>query len=365
MNFDQKSTLIVSILFCLMISLPAVSSLLLQESVSQTILTENRNRAQWPSKTLFLSSVTQYTAQINDYLEDHLPLRQTLLKLFAKIHHKILLKGVSSVSIGQDGWLYLSKGNSLLNAAGIDPMPLTQAEKWIKNALIIKDEVESYGGKFLVVIAPDKAQVYPEFLPKRIVYNRSGRRADTLNALAKTNNLPFLDLLDHLIAQKEKGQQYFKSDTHWNYYGALSAYQRIITELNSMGLNLPIANIEMLRQIEDDSFSGDLARLLNLSDLFNEKRVSLSTYQPPPTKTTEQLLILGDSFYGNTKNYWQYSFAKHDCIHHNWGEINLELIRELQPQIVILMKVERGLSFDLTIDSNKRLQCNLLPISDK
>ena len=132
-----------------------------------------------------------------------------------------------------------------------------------------------------------------------------------------------------------------------------------------MRLNLPIADIEMLRQIEDDSFSGVLARLLNLSDLFIEKRVSLSTYQPPPTKTTEQLLILGDSFYGNTKNYWQYSFAKHDCIHHNWGEINLQLILELQPKIVILMKVERGLSFDLSADSDKRLQCNLSPISNK
>lgn len=362
---NNKFSILLVLIFCVMIATPLVIKPFFSTNSDTKLNNENRLATNWPklefSLKFLVFDFVKYTNQINNYLDDHLVFRQSLLDLYAKLHFKLLGTGSSSNAvIGKNGWLYLSSSNALKNARGVTPLTKQEAEDWAQSAKLINDAVESYGGKFLIVIAPDKPQVYPEHLPDHIIYQRQGRRADTLGHALKDLNIDYLDLLDPLLTAKSNHASplYFLTDTHWSYVGALSSYQTIIKQLNSYGFDLPIVETLQLRIIHNDDFSGDLARLLNLEDDFYEdKRVLLPHRSVSTFDRDKELLLFGDSFTGIEIPYLEYSFTKVTCVHHNWGSVNLDLIKQEQADIVVMQMVERGLEFPLSADSDSINKC--------
>lgn len=354
------TTLLVA-LFCLLIAWPLLVTPFITSNTNNTLNNENRVATTWPQFSILKEGFVEYASQVNKYLEDNLAFRKHLLGFYAKLHYTVLGTGSGGKAvIGKDGWLYLSNANTLQNARGVIPLSTDDAEDWAKNARIIRDTVESYGGQFLIVIVPDKPQVYPEFLPDHIVYQRAGRRADTLSQALTNAGLDHLDLLETLQQAKQDHASpiYSKTDTHWSFVGALNAYQAIMEKLNASGLNLPIVEQLQLRIINEDEFSGDLARLINLEDVFFENlRMLLPLRDKARFNRQKELLLLGDSFVGIELPYFEYSFIETTCFHHNWGKVNLEAIKQQQADVVILQMVERGLEFSLSVDSNESKPC--------
>ncbi len=368
---NNKVNAFLVLIFCVLIAIPLMLTPFLSSSIDGKLKNENRLAASWPKLDVLVDgpklgifsmpNFVKYTTQINNYLGDSLIFRQDLLDLYSKLYFKLLrASGDSKAVIGKNGWLFLSSTNALENARGVIPLTLQDSRNWAQSAKLINDVVESYGGKFLIVIVPDKPQVYSENLPDHIVYQRQGRRADTLTQALENLDIDYLDLLGPLLIAKTNHASplYFKTDSHWSFVGALSSYQTIIKHLNSSGFNLPIVERLQLRIVNNEKFSGDLSRLLNLEDVFHENMRALLPHRNINSfDRDKELLLLGDSFAGVELPYLEYSFKKGSCIHHNWGGINLNAIKEQQADIVILQMVERGLEFPLSVDSDRTGTC--------
>lgn len=358
---NTKFNALLVALFCLLIAVPILVKPFISSTENTQLSNENRLAAQWPATSTLKKSFTLYSSQVNDYLNDHLVFRQGLLDFYAHLHYKLLRTGSGrQVVIGEDGWLFLANTNALDNARGIVPLDPKDAQIWVDKVRIIRDEVESYGGQFLVVLVPDKPQVYPEHLPKHVVYQRAGRRADTLGIALEKSDLNYIDLLDPLLQAKQKHASpiYSKTDTHWSFVGSLVGYQTIIKKLNTMGLDLPVVKRLQLKIVNHKNFSGDLARLLNLEQIFSETlRMLLPLRRKEAFARNKELLLLGDSFVGFEVDYLDYSFIKSTCIHHDWGNINLEKIKQQQADVVILQMVERALEYPISLDATKTLPC--------
>ena len=360
-TYGDKSNKLLVIVFCVLIALPILFTPFTHSLSTEKLANENRLTASWPAFGLLTTSVTTYTSQVNAFFEDRFPIRQQLLDFYARLYFYVMQTGSGNkVTIGDDGWLYLADSSVLGNARGTTPLEPEDALDWVKKAQVINDTVNNYGGQFLVVIIPDKPQVYPEHLPERITYQREGRRADTLVSALEKSKIDYLDLLDPLLDAKEQHASpiYSKTDSHWSFVGALDAYKFIIEKLNTLGFDLPIVELSQLRIVNVEDFRGDLSRLLNLENYFYEDLRLLAPHRDKNKfPRSEELLLLGDSFAGNQVQFIEYSFSKTTCIHHDWGEINLDTIREQQADIVILQMVERGLEYPLTVDSNTSRPC--------
>ena len=359
--YGDKSNKLLVIVFCVLIALPILFTPFTHSLSTEKLANENRLTASWPAFGLLTTSVTTYTSQVNAFFEDRFPIRQQLLDFYARLYFYVMQTGIGNdVIIGDDEWLFLADTDILDNARGITPLETEGALDWVKKAQIINDTVNNYGGQFLVVIIPDKAQVYPEHLPEDIIYQREGRRADTLVSALEQSNINYLDLLDPLIDAKEQHASpiYAKTDSHWSFVGALDAYQFIIEKLNTLGFDLPIVELAQLRIINVEDFRGDLSILLNLETYFYEElRLLVPNRDKNKFARNKELLLLGDSFVGHQIQFLEYSFSKITCRHHDWGEINLDTIREQQADIVILQMVERALVYPLTVDSKKSRSC--------
>jgi alginate O-acetyltransferase complex protein AlgJ len=64
------------------------------------------------------------------------------------------------------------------------------------------------GTKFVFVMAPNKESIHPEYLPPEIVKGRNRRSTQLVDFMARTSNIPILDLSEGLLANKGSGRLY-------------------------------------------------------------------------------------------------------------------------------------------------------------
>jgi alginate O-acetyltransferase complex protein AlgJ len=318
---------------------------------------EHRSLAQWPVvRTNWFDFARGFTA----WFDDHFGFRGTLITAQALLKVKIL--GVSSwkdVVIGKDGWLYYTGEKSMDDYRGVLPFAAGELEDWVRFFQGYNDWLERRGIPFLVLIAPDKQSVYPEFLPKGIRKVTGSTRLDELTlALKGESNLRVVDLRSAL--REAKGQYselYYRTDTHWSASGAYIAYREIIRRveekypaIRALPYNYP--------SYAGNYDAGDETKMLGLPRVWREVPphlpLSLPNSQTPegyllvlgPNPASPRIAILGDSFLFPLVDYLAQTFAA--TIVSRSGVLNTAMIDKYHPDIVLFEIVERKLNLPLT-----------------
>lgn len=145
-----------------------------------------------------------------------------------------------STLIGDEGWLYIwgidnlegkVTGQALATKEELSAMGANVARR----ALWSKDR----GVAYRHLIGPDKSAIYEKFLPEKF-----SRGALTLLDQCSRewgragNGIHFIDSVSILREEALRGQVYFKSDSHWNYMGALAIFNEIARSLQSDGIQM-------------------------------------------------------------------------------------------------------------------------------
>lgn len=135
--------------------------------------------------------------------------------------------------LSEHGWVYLINDTSnfmdyAFGTQGWNPEQLLSAKSTLERRAKLLSES---GVDYLKFIVPEKAAVYPEYLPKVFASRRisDDRPAKLLERL----QLPFVYYFDALLRDvRAFGQVYFRGDSHANWYGAFFLYQSIVGALN-------------------------------------------------------------------------------------------------------------------------------------
>ena len=166
---------------------------------------------------------------------------------------KVHLLGISpnkTITMGKNGFFFEGLGASRVEKEIVEnfdnvadymgQIPFSEEElrQW-KIALEQRSYwLKSRGSDYVFVLAPTKAFVYPEYLPDSIQRLRGRARYEQLSEyLQQYADIRFIDLLPPLLeAKRESGYPllFYKTDFHWNFYGACIAYQAMVREMRRM-----------------------------------------------------------------------------------------------------------------------------------
>ena len=134
-------------------------------------------KAQW-SATGWLDG--SFQEQYSKRRDSRLGLRDYLVKTYNQLHYSIFHRVVSTVStsviIGKENWLYEEVYVKKLNTASKDDGSLIT--KRVQRLRILQDQLEKLGIAFVFVIAPSKAEVYPEYIPENLLNKPLPRYCD-------------------------------------------------------------------------------------------------------------------------------------------------------------------------------------------
>jgi alginate O-acetyltransferase complex protein AlgJ len=266
---------VVTMLFVIAIAWPALALIF---TWSRTITRfENRPMAPWPSPALS----REFPAAFDRAFSDRFGGRDTLVRA----HHGslLLLFGVSSlpnVMRGTDGWFYwLGEDSHSLDRHYRGTMRVAQSEvdNTVAEFARRKEWLAARGIAYVVAVVPEKFTIYPEHLPSWVARSPLPTPYDRLRAaMDKDGRVAFVDLRAPLFAAKARERVYYKTDSHWNYNGAIVGYDEIMRAVQKA---LPekltsVAPVKRPAHAVGDIYRGDLLLMLGMPARVGEDDVA-------------------------------------------------------------------------------------------
>ena len=142
------------------------------------------------------------------------------------------------VHVGKDGWLFLKRGsNNLLEYyRNPDLFDGQLIKKWIDLLEQRINFCSQNAMEYLHLIVPDKLTIYSEYFSGHLDHFDGS----PLQKISKElGDIRYKNILSRIInpikdfnAKKNQELLYWKTDTHWTFYGAYYAYQLICDRLN-------------------------------------------------------------------------------------------------------------------------------------
>jgi hypothetical protein len=276
--------------FLIAISLPLVGKLL--PSTGAFALTENRLPAPMPSIRLgepgWGWSIASFPRRFERYWNDSFAFRWYLIRAHSLAKLALGASPSQKVILGESGYLYYSGQRSLDYFRGTHPFTRPELERSIQELERRQRLLAAKGIRYLIVVAPNKETIYPEFMPDRLRPVSAVSRLDQLiEGLKAHSDIPLLDLRPALRTAKQRGRVYHTTDTHWNDLGSMAASVAVLDRLSAWYPEIDRAPVEG-EFVTRRGSGGDLARMLALEDRFPEDYVEWKPARPPRSAVVSQ-----------------------------------------------------------------------------
>jgi hypothetical protein len=296
---------------------------------------------------------------LDRFLGDNFGLRTQLVRSYGALRYAILVPADLRVIIGRDKWLFLNGDGTIEQATG---QLLRQAavEKFADRAAKLQDRLGAQHTRLLIAIPPNSSTINRVRLPTWAAAKPAVTEYDVMLRALAARGVAAVDLRSPLMAANSIHPTYRRTDTHWNKFGALIAYNAVVEALHQPDWTIDPDRV--LRGFEAAP-GGDLARLLAVSTGVTDEdaRIDLSFYGPRPFRVAPidtqnesggdliatgrdgpTVVVIGDSF---TRGFWNDYFglhvAKYVWIHHEECGFFVSVVEAYHPDIVILAPVER------------------------
>lgn len=267
----------------------------------------------------------------------------------------------TQVLMGRDGFLYEKAYVDTYNAKGRHHK--AEMKNISASTRRLQDRLARDGIAFLLVIAPSKAEIYPEHLPAEAdTAGRPARRSNYQNMIVylQRDGVNVVDAHD-LFQQWKKAPGapllFSKGGTHWNQYGAARVVEILLARLRELtGKDLPsirVTGAVTNRTIVDaDNDLGELVNLWSARPLAGPQ-IHPVVEKIPGTHLPD-LLVVGDSFvftltgwmdreqlYRRRDTYYYFNrrFAYPEALDAPLDRRQLDLLREVQGRDAVVVEV--------------------------
>ena len=304
----------------------------------------------------------------------------------------------SQVIAGKDNLFFLSDmyGSVISKTKGTFQYTNNDIDSWTSKLKKLQDWYEKQGIQFIVIVASNKHTVYSDKLPDDIPYKEGGTITDDIVKSSLDKDIHILNLKKVLREKKQARQLYFKTDTHWNSYGALIAYIHTMKYLNttySEDYKIPVYTMKEITS----SGGGDLANLLRINHFLSDnheedyrftfKQKNKACYGKITKKNTlnkctpsikkgfnqytinenasnkEKLLYLCDSFGLVNSQLYEETFNTVWRFHLTYANDAMlaDFVQEHKPDIVIYQVAERDLGNNTIVDDIPKMFKTSIP----
>jgi alginate O-acetyltransferase complex protein AlgJ len=319
--------------------------------------TANRDLAAWPT-VRNVSDALAVPERLTDYYADRFGLRDVMLHWW----QVLLVKGLSisseaTVVVGKDGWYYYTDDFVNDRFVGIAKRPTEQVDRAYATLKETIAQVREAGAKCYLVIAPDKESIYPEYLPGTVGGLDTGVQIRQLLDFSSEPEIEPIDVFRPLLAKRNVAPLYYRTDSHWNNWGAFVAYEAIMDRLRVEFPSLHPARRDDYWVEETQEQDRDLARLLGIPSMrdtgfsFVAKRKLCTPARRPgesamsvydnPEANGPTLLFVHDSFGYRLIPFLNEEFRRVIAVDLALDAYHPERVAEVRPDVVIWERVER------------------------
>jgi len=289
--FRPPVAFLTSLLFVACICIPPMASVF---KISPPVPLQESDTNVMPAFHLDFDTLSQIIYKIRrNWLERNFGLRKVMVRweCFLDV---VMLKSSTpfdSVLAGKGDWLYLSQENPKLNVIqdyrGVQPLTQEQLDIWCAVFQKRQAWLAERGIRYLIVVAPNKASIYPEYIPRKFNKVHQRNKLDHMLDTLRAGGLDVLDLRPAELEAKKHRLCYYRTDSHWNPYGAFYGYRAIAEHLQAAFPQIKPAEESSFDIHETPGLLGGLSYMIALGDYYKENMVIFTPKTPRLAKPVE------------------------------------------------------------------------------
>ncbi len=352
------------VLFIVLLLAPNVLFWLFRDRVDTTNY-EKRTLAPFPA--INISAWADFPGDFDAYVNDNAAFKNQFVQLYSLVNLRLFHMVESDQTLlGEDQWLFNRSGHSLEDYQAADYYSEEELIQILDTMIRVRDYYAALDIDFVVFLAPNKEQIYGEYMPDDIeVYSEYKRLDQIVDYIRDNSDVTVVYPKEELLAAKDEFQVYYKYDSHWNNVGAFIAAQQLIEATG--GQRTDLADLSV---VNTGPRSGDLAQLCNLSNVLNDDNLlAVAGYlEGVPVSIIEEssdhnftraqstglddrtLLMIRDSFGAVMMPYLERYYQNTIFVHRD--AYSIDFIDKYQPDIVVYQVVER-LNSDVFLNDNQ------------
>ena len=249
-----------------------------------------------------------YQTQIEKYVSEHFGLREPVIRIYNQYLWSAYNKTYCHFIVpGKKGYLYYALavnehyGTELTKFYPSNDKAMAEADKELRMMNKLRFVLKDYGIEFLAFIAPDKPEVYPEYLPQRDADTTTIHLADYFSRRMEETGFPFINMTDWFVSMRDTVSVplFPKTDSHWRY-SAIYGYDSLFRFMNTLDgeAKFPALHIGPPIAYESEELEGDEETLNLLFRIHRDKTKYKSdiTVEADTTHRKPKVLFVGDSF---------------------------------------------------------------------
>ena len=265
-----------------------------------------------PKLTLENLASGQFQSNAEKYSRENFGFREWHIKLYNQVNYS-LFNGTTCHFIvpGKEGWLFYTEAFN--DFYGIEPIhqfkTYDRAREWAQKNVLMMNKLryvlKDYGIEFLCFMAPNKADIYPEYLPYH-----APAPADAIHTAAYYDSLmtaidfPHVEMTKWYQSMKDTASflLFPKRDTHWRY-SAVYGYDSLFSYMNSLNdFGIPDIHIDRLVKLDTMYRENDEKTLNLIFPIGNDSPKYRADITVNPGHKPK-VLFVGDSFIWDLETY--------------------------------------------------------------
>lgn len=311
-------------------AMPMLTKLQKNKSIS---ITENRKLAELPSLSSAALISGEYFRKCDTYVSDHIFCRSIWIKAYTFINMNILNKSkVNDIVIGKEGYLlpfysYKTKYDAKIHKEKIEIMAV-QMEA-------LQQHIKHNGGSFYFIGIPEQSSFhkdkYPEYFYNNELLVENAERF--MFSSLDNHGIPYINM-NKVYREKSDKEYYMKTDHHYSFEGAYTAYLELIRKMQKDG-KLSESHLEDKWEVITlpNSFLGSRNRqLYNLYPAVEKVKLATQQNQVSYEKYTNGKLDPKIYFY-NTDSSQYVGYGVY--MGGDWAETVIKTNRKELPNILI------------------------------
>ena len=257
------------------------------------------------------------------------------------------------VIIGRENWLFLYGENEFECYQGTNILTEEEKADYLRVLKQLKAACDSQGKELYIYIAPNKSEVYSQYMPTVDIINPWRRISQFYEYVHNNSDVNFIYPFGEEYIASSRYQVYYKYDSHWNHLGGLFG-------VNALYQVMGIEYIDPSNYVvgEQDADKYELYNYMGIPDdmiLHNDVEPTVD-YKPEITvngldvekmvcRTTsdgsigKKLCLVGDSFRVNMMPYLAKDFTKCTFAHRDYmNQIHADV---KNADVIVVEAVER------------------------
>lgn len=261
----------IGIVGLIVLSVPFLSFVQADKEYSDMELKSKLSRPEIDSVTFFDGT---YYSQMETYYLDQMFMRDQVVNFKAQLEKQLGVKQRNGVIFGKEG--HLLPVMEISNPIDYVEDRQQLISEIVTNMKRIYDIATDKGMDVIRLDGFEKSDVYDSYYPYSTPNNQEGISLfrSTISDQLRAFGLQTVSMKEHF--NKGENTEYYYTDHHFNIYGAVTAFNAMIDNINS-NFDHTIDKIEVEDldlKVVDKMFSGSYSRLLGDKELFNyEKQI--------------------------------------------------------------------------------------------